>query len=663
MRPLILIILFIAISRSLFASTGDTTFYHYVKVGGKVVGQEWVVQKEKNQYDFYDEYNDRGRGPAVYTHIRTDDKGMIVSAAYSGVDYHKSTVNEKFDIRGGKAYWTNQFEHDSAVYRGQLYSAMNWSYAQQSLNLRMLRTTGTTGTNGEIQLLPSGVLRYRLLTTVHLDSLPPLELVAFTGGGYTPDYFWFTTDGQFFASVTGWFSLIARGYEGKVNDLVAAQKPYEERFFHDLSASMTEKPAAGLAITNTTVFDPESGLTAADQTVLIQQDHILKVGNARDIAVPTGFKVIDGTGKFLMPGLWDMHTHFYMDEGPFMLAQGVTNIRDMGNDFELLHIRRLIDDDSILGPTLSYLSGFIDKAGPMAGPTGVLVNNLQEALQAVDTYKSKGYDQIKLYSSIEPGWVQQIAAKAHGLGMRVCGHIPAFMTASQAVDAGYDEITHINMIVLNFFGDTIDTRDMTRLTLPGLRAYTIDVKGAAFQAFMGQLKQHHTVVDPTLSAFEDEDLQMPGEIAKAYKAIGPFLPAKVRRDAMNSSYIGADSQRQVYARSFANMGRMVKELYDNGLIVLAGTDGGILQHELELYSAAGIPNAAVLKMATYWPAKVSGKDSVLGTIRAGKLANLVLVDGNPLAHMEDIRKIEVTIKEGRVYSPKAIYGQFGWGYY
>jgi hypothetical protein len=654
-----LIILFSVISRSLFASTGDTTFYHYVKIG-KVVGQEWVVQKEKNQYVLYDEYNDRGRGPAVYTHIQTDDKGIIVSAAYSGVDYHKSIVNEKFDVRGGKAYWTNQFEHDSAIYRGQLYSAMNLSYAQQSLILRMMKATAT---NGEIQLLPSGVLRYRVLTAVHLDSLPSLELVAFTGSGYTPDYFWFTTDGQFFASVTGWFSLIVRGYEGRVNDLVAAQKPYEQQFFHDLSTSMTEKPATGLAITNTTVFNPESGLTAEHQTVLIQKDHILNVGNAQGIIVPMGYKVIDGSGKFLMPGLWDMHTHFYMDEGPFMLAQGVTNIRDMGNDFELLHIRQLIDDDSVLGPTLTYLSGFIDKAGPMAGPTGVLVNNLQEALQAVDTYKSKGYDQIKLYSSIEPGWVQPIAVKAHGLGMRVCGHIPAYMTASQAVDAGYDEITHINMIVLNFFGDTIDTRNMTRLTLPGQKAYTIDVKGAAFQAFMGQLKQYHTVVDPTLSAFEDEDLQMPGELAKAYVALGPFLPAKVRRDAMNSSYIGTDSQRQVYARSFRNMERMVKELYDNGLIVLAGTDGGILQHELELYSQAGIPNAAVLKMATYWPAKVSGKDSVLGTIRAGKLANLVLVDGNPLEHMEDIRKISVTIKEGRVYSPKEIYKQFGWGYY
>jgi hypothetical protein len=124
-----------------------------------------------------------------------------------------------------------------------------------------------------------------------------------------------------------------------------------------------------------------------------------------------------------------------------------------------------------------------DKAGPMAGPTGILVNNLPEALQAVDTYKSKGYDQIKLYSSIEPGWVQPIAVKAHGLGMRVCGHIPAYMTASQAVDAGYDEITHINMIVLNFFGDTIDTRNMTRLTLPGQKAYDVLKAVAAYYGF------------------------------------------------------------------------------------------------------------------------------------------------------------------------------------
>jgi hypothetical protein len=673
MRPIILLLLCNASSAAIFASTGDTTFYNYVN-SGKTVGKEWVVQKEKNSFDFYDEYNDRGRGPAVYTHIQTDDKGVIISAAYSGFDYYKSSVNEKFYIQGQKAYWKNRFENDSSFFRNELYSAMNGPLAEESLILRMLQTTST---NGEIQLLPSGLLRYRRLTSIDIATTPSqggagasspaqvqsLQLIAFTGSGYTPDYFWFTNDGQFFGAVSSWFSLIAKGYEGSINDLLTAQKPYEEKFFTDLAVSMTENPAAGLGITNTTVFDPQSGLTYPHQTVLIQKDHVVKKGNTSDIVIPAGYKVIDGTGKFLMPGLWDMHCHFQMSQGPFMLAQGVTNIRDMGNDFELLHTRQMINTDSILGPSIIYISGFIDKAGPMAGPTGVLVNSLQEALKAVDDYKSKGYDQIKLYSSIEPGWVQPIAAKAHGLGMRVCGHIPAYMTASQAVDAGYDEITHINMIVLNFFGDTIDTRNMTRLTLPGQKGFTIDVKGKAFQTFIEQLKAHHTAVDPTLSTFEDEETQMAGELSKQYVGIESYLPPKVRRDAMNSSYIGTDSQIDVYARSFRNMGRMVKELYDNGIIILAGTDVGILQHELELYSAAGIPNAAALKMATYWPAKLSGKDKVLGTVEEGKIADLVLIEGNPLERMSDIRKVYVTIKEGKLYWPKEIYKQFGWGYY
>jgi hypothetical protein len=672
MRQIFLIIFYSTMALTLFASAGDTTFYSYVS-NGKITGKEWVVQKEKNNYDFYDQFNDRGRGPAVHTHLQTDEKGIIVSAAFSGVDYYKSPVNEKFYVKGEKAYWKNQFENDSAFFRNELYSDLNGPPGEESLILRMLQAT----TDGEIHLLPAGSLRYRRLTSVDIamtpsrntaGATPPapvrsLQLIAFTGSGSAPDYFWFTKDGQFFAFVNTWLSLIVKGYEGSINDLLSAQMPQERKFYSDLAMSMTVKPATGLGISNATLFDPESGQTFAHQTVLIQQDKILKMGNTRDIAIPDGYTVIDGTGKFLMPGLWDMHSHFQMYKGPFMLAQGVTNIRDMGNDFELLHIRQLINQDSILGPNITFISGFIDKAGPMASPTGVLVDNLEEALQAVDDYKRRGYDQIKLYSSIEPGWVQPIAAKAHGLGMRVCGHIPAFMTASQAVDAGYDEITHINMVVLNFFGDTIDTRNMTRLTLPGEKGYTIDVKGKAFQAFIGQLKEHHTALDPTLSVEEDNFTQMNGELSKKYVAIKAYLPAKVRRDAMNSAYIGNDLQIDAYAGSFMNMKRMVRELYENGLIILAGTDGGILQHELELYSDAGIPNAAVLKMATYWPAKLSGKDNVLGSIREGKIADLVLVDGNPLERMEDIRKIYVTIKEGKLYWPKEIYKQFGWGYY
>jgi len=145
--------------------------------------------------------------------------------------------------------------------------------------------------------------------------------------------------------------------------------------------------------------------------------------------------------------------------------------------------------------------------------------------------------------------------------------------------------------------------------------------------------------------------------------IAAYLPAEIKRGAMSGTYMDADSLIDTYARSFANMKSMVKELYDNGLIVLAGTDGGIVQHELEMYSEAGIPNADVLRTATWWPAKVSGKDGALGSIEEGKTANLILIDGNPLQDMHDIRKVFLTVRSGELYWPKSIYGAYGWGYY
>jgi hypothetical protein len=138
-----------------------------------------------------------------------------------------------------------------------------------------------------------------------------------------------------------------------------------------------------------------------------------------------------------------------MGDGPVMIAQGVTNLRDMGNGDELWNVRK-VEADSLLGPEINIISGFIDKAGEFAAPTGALINSLEEGLKYIDDYHKKGCQQIKLYSSINPEWVKPLASKAHSYGMRVCGHIPAFMTASQAIDAGYDEITHLNMLMLNF---------------------------------------------------------------------------------------------------------------------------------------------------------------------------------------------------------------------
>jgi len=288
---------------------------------------------------------------------------------------------------------------------------------------------------------------------------------------------------------------------------------------------------------------------------------------------------------------------------------------------------------------------------------------LEEGLKYIDEYHKKGCQQIKLYSSIDPEWVKPLAAKAHSYGMRVCGHIPAFMTASQAIDAGYDEITHLNMLMLNFFGDTVDTRNMTRFKLVGKKGYTIDVNSDAVKDFIQKMKDKNISVDPTISIFESMFTDMPGKMAKAYSPIAKYLPSEVKRRALSGSFIDDESYAVQYGKSYETMKKLLKALYDNGITILSGTDGGILQHELEVYSECGIPNYDVLRMATYFPAKQYGLLDKYGTVAEGKIANLILIDGDPKKNIKDIRKIYLTIKEGKIYSPKRIYAAYGWKYY
>ncbi|MBI1782746.1 MAG: amidohydrolase family protein, partial [Sphingobacteriales bacterium] len=327
------------------------------------------------------------------------------------------------------------------------------------------------------------------------------------------------------------------------------------------------------------------------------------------------------------------------------------------------NLKARIEKDSILGPEINVVSGFIDKAGEFAAPTGALINSLDEGLQWVQKYHDKGCQQIKLYSSINPEWVKPLADKAHSLGMRVCGHIPAFMTASQAIDAGYNEVTHLNMLMLNFFGDTVDTRNMTRFKLVGKKGNTIDVNSDVVKNFIQKMKDKNISVDPTINIFENMFTDMPGKIAKAFAPIAKYMAANDKRNAMTGGFIDDEAYAKTYAQSYEVMKKLLKALYDNGITVLSGTDGGILQHELEIYSEIGIPNYDVLRMATYFPAKQHGLLDKYGTIEAGKIANLILIDGDPKKNIKDIRNIYLTIKEGKVYSPKKIYAAYGWKYY
>jgi len=178
--------------------------------------------------------------------------------------------------------------------------------------------------------------------------------------------------------------------------------------------------------------------------------------------------IIDGRGRYLLPGLFDMHAHEWRWNAMLQIAGGVTTVRDMGNDNRRLEeLRTDIDNGSIVGPRI-VPTGFIEGNSPYASRSGIVIDNVEEGKAAIDWYAQRGRRQIKLYNSIRPEWVGPLAEYAHARGMRVSGHIPAFMRAEEAVRAAYDEVQHINQVMLNFLvkpGD--DTRTLLRFYLVG----------------------------------------------------------------------------------------------------------------------------------------------------------------------------------------------------
>ncbi|HMQ64569.1 MAG TPA: amidohydrolase family protein, partial [Flavilitoribacter sp.] len=484
------------------------------------------------------------------------------------------------------------------------------------------------------------------------------QLAAVKGMGFTPNYSWLDEQGRLFASVGDWSSFILEGFEDLVPELLELQNAEESKIYDDIRKAAVETPTAML-IRNVRLFDAHTGKITPMSSVVVKDGKIAQV-TARKIRPPQGAKVMDGRGMTLIPGLIDMHVHFQGNfDGALHLANGVTGVRDLGNNFGLLETRKKVEKGEILGPTIERIAGLLDGKGPFAGPTPALAGTEEEALAWVDTFARKGYDQVKIYSSIKPEWVPAITRKAKDYGMRVSGHIPAYMTAEQAVKAGYDEIQHMNMIFLNFYGDTIDTRSPNRFRIPAQKAAFFDFNSPECRAFIKLLKDKGTVIDPTVSIFINMFTDRPGKIPIAYEAIVNRFPLTVQRyfRSGGGGLPVPDGMDETYQQSAAAFLKMVKMLYDNGIPIVAGTDnlaGFTLHLEMENYVKAGIPPNEVLKIATLGNATVLGKQSEIGSIEPGKRANLVLIDGDPTRNISDIRKVKWVIRDGVLYDPVKI---------
>ncbi len=294
--------------------------------------------------------------------------------------------------------------------------------------------------------------------------------------------------------------------------------------------------------------------------MLVRGDRIVRVGPDAEIKPSAGAEIIDAAGRFLMPGLWDNHQHLADSEsGALDIANGVTSARDMANDTDSFLQRVARYDDGTRDRPRVLKAGIIDGTGELAGPTKMRVDTAEQAIEAVDWHADHGYVQMKIYSSIKPELVPIIADRAHARGMRVSGHVPAFMSARQFVENGADEIQHFNFIELNFlFPEVKETRNRDRFIKVAERAREFTPDKPVVRDFFKFLKEHHTVLDPTMHLFEGLFCGDPSAITPGLEDIVPRFPPQVRRVMRSGALEVPADKAAAYREAFPAMLRLLK---------------------------------------------------------------------------------------------------------
>jgi imidazolonepropionase-like amidohydrolase len=429
------------------------------------------------------------------------------------------------------------------------------------------------------------------------------------------------------------------GYESQVSVFLKRAVDDAIERLTELANQLSPKTTAPIALAGGTLIDINGKPATPNSVVLIQGDRITAAGPRSSIKLPANAKVIDVTGKFLLPGLWDMHSHFYQTEfGPIYLAAGITTARDVGNDIEYgTALRDAAKSGRGLGPRM-LLAGYIDGKGSHG--FDVEVESPEEARAAVQRYKTAGYEQIKIRDNVKLETLKVICTEAHRLGMTVTGHVPGGMNALQAVEAGMDSISHLNYTLTAFFPD----RDRNNPAL------TIDLNAPNIVNALKFFKEHGTVIDPTDAVLElmVHPMNVPIEsFEPGAMKVPPELTVQIHKK-------GGDPSEAEGLRMLLDVWwKITGALHRAGVPIVAGTDVGVpghtLHRELELYVKAGMTPLEAIQAATIVPARVMKLDQEVGSIEVGKRADLIVLDANPLENISNVRKVRVVIAQGRLF--------------
>jgi imidazolonepropionase-like amidohydrolase len=646
---------------SALAADSPKTIRYTIRMAGNVAGSEVDSYFPDGHVESAFEYNDRGRGPKITARYEVRPDGLISRSSVTGQDYLHAQVDEQFTLTKDVGQWKSKAEKGEAKGPG-FYSSLNGTPVEGGLMVAALLHSKS----GAVKLFPGGEAKIEKMTDQTLESgerKVHVTLYGITGISFTPVTVWVDDEGRFFGTPGKWFSVLPEGWDGVNDQLYQVELKASDERYSRLGKTLAVHPKGAVAFEHVNVFASLTASVVRDQTVVVEGERIQQVGASASVRVPEGAQRIDGKGKTLLPGLFDMHVHIGADEGLLNIASGVTTVRDMGNDLEQLeHLQDRWTKEEAIGPRV-WKAGFIDGKGKYQAPTGIFVETQDEAVKAVDLYADKGFVQIKVYSSLNPAFVPAIVKEAHARGLRVSGHVPNGMIARQFVEEGADELQHINFIFLNFLADKVkDTRTPERFTAVGQYAAKLDLNSPEVNDFVKLLKDKRTTVDVTLAAFEGMFTGRPGVASPDWAPVLNRLPAQVQRGAFTGGLEVTPETDQLYKDSYTAMLRMTKKMYDAGIPILVGTDataGLMLHRELEMEVKAGIPAGNALQNATLVAAGVLKQTKDLGSIAQGKLADLLLVEGDPTADISNIRRCRIVMKNGTMYNSADLYSAVG----
>jgi imidazolonepropionase-like amidohydrolase len=601
------------------SETGTFTLFKFEQAIGT---ERYQIKPEGDRYLLQSGFNfaDRGTDVVLNTNFR----------------FAPPLTPVRFTIKGDTARLSAIDQDVTDVPPGAFTLA---GYAPVSMQMELLRYWASHGKPASIPLVPRGA--------AHVE---PRGRDTITAGGRTWTLDRYSVAGVLWGRETLWadaadtlqalvsvdaefdhFEAVRPELVDAVPQLVAKAAADGMAEMAETAAAVLPPPSPVVAVTGGTLIDVEGKKPPLENaTVVIRDGRITTVGPPGRARIPQGATVVDAAGRTIIPGLWDMHAHFEQVEwGPIYLASGVTTVRDVGNEFDFItEVRDAIASGKGIGPRM-LLAGIVDGDGPRA-MGAIRATTPEEGRRVVHRYHDAGFAQIKIYSSITLPVLEAITAEAHKLGMTVTGHVPDGIDAFQAIDAGLDQINHVEYV------ENVSRPDPDKI--------------------IATMRARKIVLDPTLALYELLARPLNEPIDAFEPGIDHVAPElQTPLGGFGSSPDIAPFRRRLFEAELTLVGLLHKA----GIPIVAGTDQSVpgfsLHREIELYVKAGFTPIEALQAATIVPARVMGREKDSGSIAVGKRGDLVVLDESPLDDIANTRKIYRVVTGGRVLDPAPLW--------